>query len=155
MTAACYSDVRVADMMSGALESAAQKSGLQDGAEALRRVRGGDCAVCEYLRAADDAVRAVYIYDPERATDGEGIISSPGISLIAWVSRRSAALGSLIELLRRALLEQREQFVCPRAQALCAALDVQVVDDAQVVARTGYGALLGSLHVRPTEVWRR
>jgi len=34
-------------------------------------------------------------------------------------------------------------------------LDVRLVDDKEVQERTGYGVLIGSLYVRPLEIWRR
>jgi hypothetical protein len=34
-------------------------------------------------------------------------------------------------------------------------LDVQVVDDAEVEKRVGYGGLLFSLHHRPLKIWER
>jgi hypothetical protein len=34
-------------------------------------------------------------------------------------------------------------------------LDVQIVDDADVKNRVGYGAMLSSLHHRPIQVWER
>jgi len=167
MTAVRYNDVDVAEVVAGALEFAAQKTGLQDEARVRQALQEGQCAVCEYVRsglaqrvaaclgAADDAVRAVYVYDPERATGEEETVNSPAINLIVWARRRTAALDALIAMLGLALREERKGLVCPHAQALCAQLDVQVADDEQVRSHSGYGALLASLYVRPAEVWRR
>lgn len=75
--------------------------------------------------------------------------------MIAWVTRKSAALSSLISLIGSHLAQGFTQFSCPHANALCSKLDVHIVDDDEVLMRTGYGALLTSFYVRPIEVWRR
>jgi hypothetical protein len=41
------------------------------------------------------------------------------------------------------------------APQLAHLLDVQVVEDIDVEERTGYGALLSSVHNRPIQVWER
>ncbi len=167
MPATRVDSVDTAAMMANALSFCAQKTGLAGREEARATLRAGNCSACEYLRyglargiaeylgGVDDTVKAVYTYDPERAAGVDGAIASTGINLIAWVSRKSAALSSLVSLVSAGLAEERGRLGCPRADALCCALDVQVVDDSQVQSRTGYGALLRSLYVRPTEVWRR
>jgi hypothetical protein len=159
--------IAVDDMMAEAIQFCIEKTGLQTRDEVLETVQMADCWICEYLRyglakglaaylgSVDDAVRAVYSYDPERATGAEGGITSPGISLIVWASRRSAALSSVANLLTSAVAAERDGLGCPKSDALCLALDVQIVDDAQVESRCGYGALIRSLYVRPVEIWRR
>jgi hypothetical protein len=53
------------------------------------------------------------------------------------------------------LAEQLDRMGCPSANALCRDLDVKQADERDVRERTGFGALIGSLYVRPVEVWRR
>ncbi len=156
-----------AGMMAGAIEYCAQKAGFLGKEEALAALRSADCTACEYLRhglarevasflgSVDSTVKAIYSYDPEHATGAEDALSSPGINLVAHVSRKSAALTSVVGLVTAALAEERGRLACPKANALCHALDIQIVDDRQVEGRSGYGALVNSLHVRPLQIWRR
>jgi hypothetical protein len=159
-------------MMEDAIEFCAKKTGLNGREQAVEALRCGDCSVCEYLRyglaegvadylgSVDDTVKAIYTYEPEYAASVDEPLPgrpnlSPGISMIAWVSRKSAALSSVVTSLGSALAEEFGRFGCPKANALCSMLDVKLVDDKEVQERTGYGALVGSLYVRPLEVWRR
>jgi hypothetical protein len=172
MTAMTFDTVIVKDMMEDAIKFCAEKTGLTDRNQVLEALRRGDCSVCEYLRyglakgvaeylgSVDDTVKAIYTYEPEYASSVEGHIPSrpnlsPGINLVAWVSRKSAALSSLVTSVNSALTEEYRQLACPKANALCYELDVKVADDDEVQRRTGYGALINSLYVRPLEVWRR
>ena len=56
---------------------------------------------------------------------------------------------------RAALAEEYGQIMCSEANALCYDLDVRVVGDDEVGKRTGYGAMINSLFVRPIEIWQR
>jgi len=80
---------------------------------------------------------------------------SPGMSLIVWVDRKTAALNSIVDSLGAALSATAKPLSCTFANALCWMLDAQFVDDQQVERRMGYGALINSMYVRPIEVWRR
>jgi len=162
----------ITGMMEGAIKFCASKTGLKDRKQILESMRRGDCSVCEFLRyglakavadylgSMDENVRAIYTYEPEYAASGDGSlpdrpISSPGISMIAWVSRKSAALSSVVASVSSALAGEYKRLACPRVNALCYDLDVAIADDDEVRRRIGYGALIGSLNVRPIEVWRR
>lgn len=162
----------VTDMVEEALEFCAEKADLKDKEEARGVLRAGDCRACEYLRYAlaqkmaeylasvDDTINAVYTFEPEEAIGGDEIIParpnlSPGFNLIVRVSRKSAALSSVVAALRSALAEECRRLGCPKANALCSELDVRVVGEDEVEKRTGYGALINSLYVRPIEVWHR
>ena len=164
MPAMRFDNTIVTNMMEEALEFCAEKAGLEGKEQARDALRHGDCSVCEYLRYAlaqmvaeylgsvDDTVKAIYTYEPEYATSADEAVLgrpnlSPGFNLIARVSRKSAAL--------LALTEEYKRLGCPKANALCSELDVKAVDDDEVQKRTGYGALISSLYVRPIEVWRR
>ena len=172
MTAITFDTTVVRDMFENAIEFCAEKTGLNGRAQVLERMRCGDCSVCgyvrydlakevaEYLGSVDDTVRAVYFYEPEYATSMDESLPdepdlAPGISLVAWVSRKSAALSSVVGAVGAALAQEQKQFGCPKANALCYQLDVKVADDDEVRRQAGYGALIQSLYVRPTEIWRR
>jgi hypothetical protein len=167
-----FENAIVTNMVEEALEFCAEKAGLKDKEQARGVLLTGDCCACEYLRHAlaqemakylgsvDDTIKAIYTFEPEQATGGDEAIParpnlSPGFSLIARVSRKSAALSSVVASLRSALAEEYRRLGCPKANALCSELDVRVVDEDEVEKRTGYGALIDSLYVRPIEVWHR
>lgn len=155
------------DIVGSAMAFCAEKAGLWSKEEVAERLHLADCTACAYLRyglaravaeylgSVDGTVKVIYNYDPERATAIDGDIDSTGINLIVWADRKSAALSSLVGLISRALAEECGKLGCPKADALCCTLDIQVVDDEEVRYRSGYGALINSLYVRPQEVWRR
>ncbi len=158
------------NMIEEAIEFCARKTGARSREEALVAILSGDCSFCEYLRyglsrqigaylgSMDRHVRTVYAYEPEYGTteDDAGVVKlSSSINLLAWVDRKSAALESIIESLAEALRDERSQLLCEKTNGTCFMLDVQVVDDEEVKSRRGYGALVNSVHVRPTELWTR
>ncbi len=162
----------VGNMLDDALGLCAQRSGLKDKEQARAALRNGDCRVCEqlrngltqkiaeYLGSVDENVKAVYSYESEYATQMDEALPprpnlSPGLSLIARVTRKSAALSSVIASLSSALVEEHQRLGCPKSDALCSRLDVALVDEEEIRKRTGYGVLINSLYVRPIEVWRR
>ena len=162
----------VTGMMEDAIRFCANKTGLKGRDQTVEALHCGDCSVCEYLRyglaqevakylgSVDHTVKAVYVYEPEYATAGDGSVPdrsnlSPGISMIIWASRKNAALSSVVNLMSSALTEEIKRLACPKANALCHMLDAHVVDDDEVLGRTGYGALIDSFYVRPMEIWHR
>ncbi len=167
MSATTFDSAVVAGLLGSALDYCAEKAGLPGREAALAAVQSGECATCEcvrhglamavaeYLGSVDSTIRAIYVYDPERAAAVDEPVVTLGINLIVWTSRKSAALASLVDLVRKALAEEHARLACPKANALCCALDVQIADDDQVQNRAGYGALIHSLYVRPQEIWRR
>jgi hypothetical protein len=159
-------------MLTQAIQFSGDKAGLSGAEAATEAIRRADCAVCEYLRhglakgiaqylgAVDDKVKAVYTYEPEYATASDGVAPemhgfTPGMNLVVWVSRKSAALSAVISALGHAVGSEIRSLACPKANALCRTLDVQVVDDGEVLTHAGYGALIDSVYVRPTQIWRR
>jgi hypothetical protein len=172
MSAIKFENAVVASILEEAIEFCARKTGLKEREKVLEAIRRGECSVCEYLRYAlakgvarylgsmDDTVKAIYVFEPEYATGMDVAIPgrpnfSPGINMIARVSRKSAALSSVVASLNSALAEECKQLACPKANSLCFGLDVEVADESEVLNRTGYGALISSLSVRPMEVWQR
>jgi hypothetical protein len=167
-----FDNAIVAKMIENAVGFCSQKIGLKDREQVLAALHCGDCSVCEYLRyglakglaeylgSVDDTVKAIYTYEPGYATSVDEPAPgrpnlTPGINLLAWVSRKSAALSSVVASMGSALSEECGRFTCPNANVLCYELDVKVADDDEVRRRTGYGALIDSLYVRPMEIWHR
>ena len=172
MSAVVFGNDVVTGVMDEALEFCAEKAGLKGKEAAREALHTGDCSVCEYLRyglakgvakylgAVDDTVQAIYTYEPEYATSGDEPTRdqsdlSLGLNLIARVTRKNAALSSVVASVSLALNEEFKQLGCPKASTLCCELDVKVADDEEVQRRIGYGALVNSLYVRPMEVWAR
>lgn len=162
----------VAEMMEKAIMFCAEKSGLSDGDQVARARARGDCATCEYLRfglanevasylgSIDETIKSVYVYEPETATSMNGNIHNkprlvPGINMIVQVSRKTAALGSLLASVVSTVEEEIRRLSCPDANALCNMIDIIVVDDQELASRMGYGALIGSLYTPPIEIWNR
>jgi hypothetical protein len=159
-------------MLEKAIKFCAEKSGYNDTEKARQAIANGDCCVCEYLRyglarqvaeylgLVDETVTAIYVYEPEYATEpgaaGSGRPrAQPGMNLIARVSRKTAALSSVVASLSTAMDEELRRLGCPYANALCHELVVHLADEQEVTKRIGYGALVDSLYVRPIEVWHR
>jgi hypothetical protein len=151
-----------------ALDCCAQEMRLDSSLAVADRLRQGDNVTYSYfhdslvrqvaqlLGALDEEVKAVYIdeYDasPEDLCFGEAARTTV-IYLIVWVRRKTSALSSLATALDRALAQCYANLIgTPRLTHL---LEVQVIDDAEVKNRVGYGALLSSIHFPPTEVWKR
>ena len=128
-----------------------------------------DRVACEYclysvakqvaasLGTMDENVKAVYILDydatPEdRCFDTEAQ-NTHLIHLLVWTRRKTAAFDSLVKALDRALVQACSDTVGIRGPA--SLLDVQVVDDADVKQRHGYGAFRAWTHQRPIQIWER
>jgi hypothetical protein len=157
-----------ADAIAQALEYCARKCGLHDGQAALVRLKEGERAACQYCAYSivqhfarivgewDDYVQAVYVIDYD-ATPDDLCFGCDGRTLpihaIVWTARKTRALDVLVAALDRALVKQyRELFGLEELEHM---LDVQVIDDADVRGRMGYGAMLASIHQQPIQVWSR
>lgn len=171
--AAMQWDRTLADqMVESAVTFCAGKTFTGDTERTRQALRHGQCDACEYLRYSlakqvgnylgqmDRTVKAVYLFEAEPGEiDGataQQRSGSRGISLIAWVDRKTAALSALAAALEAGLLDSRRTIIdCANATPACYFLDVHLVDDAEVRERRGYGALVNGLHVRPLQVWTR
>lgn len=114
------------------------------------------CQIAAAIGTLDPEVKAIYLFD-DYATpeDLEFAEAQPNlaINLMVWVERRTKALAVLAQGLNRALIERyAEMFGDSQLEHLLA---VQMIDDDDVRRRTGYGALLGSVHHPALEVWKR
>jgi hypothetical protein len=155
-------------MIAQALAYCAQKLALHDGQAALLRLQEEDKNACQYCAysisqqvagafgAWDDHVQSVYIVDYD-ATPDDLCFACDGQSLpihvIVWTDRKTRALDALIAVLDRSLAQCYRDLV--GLSDLEHVLDVQVIDDADVERRIGYGAMLGSIYQRPIKVWSR
>lgn len=133
-------------------------------------IADGDCIECElfhqrlahrialYLAEREPILRAVYRFDPTFASGEDTRIrtfpsESSMIDLLVWTAVKSDTLVREAKALQEAFAEERLNWLCPKALEWCHALNIVVVDDADVQARHGYAALIDSLWVRPTQVW--
>jgi hypothetical protein len=146
----------------------ARKADVEDTQTVIERLRQGDATVYHYCRYGlakkvaesignlDDNVKAIYILDydatPEDRCFSDEAKTSP-IHLIVWAARKTDALDALVSALDRALVQEYSTMI--DASQLTHLLDVQVVDDGDVENRTGYGALVSSIHNRPIQIWER
>lgn len=156
------------NILSQAMEFCAKKMGVDSSQTVIERLKEGDrsaCGHCQYsiaeqvgaaLGALDENVRSVYMFEydatPEDICFSE-VAQTPLLHLIVWTERKTEALNSLVTMLGRALTQGYAQLIGPRQ--LQYLLDVQMIDDAQVEGRIGYGALFSSLYHRPLKVWER
>jgi len=155
------------DALAAGLEFCVQKMGLAGQQTAIGRLQQGDGTArgyCHYgiarhlaesLGALDENVKAVYVVDYDATADDMslGEKQTSLIHLIAWAERKTSALDSLVEALDRALVQHYADLI--GQHQLAHLLDVQVIDDADVKNRVGYGAMLSSLYQKPIQVWKR
>lgn len=156
-------------VVTAALTSSAQKMGLEDTDAFVRCLRSGECAAVGYychdvarelgevLGAWSKTVRAVYACTYDDGTWGECCLggntsSLTLIHLIVWAEKKNKALNALIDALDSAMVQQHRRLL--GHGQLRQVLDAQVIDDEDVKHRTGYAALLMSVHQPPIQVWR-
>jgi hypothetical protein len=154
------------DVLNKAIEFCADKMGLESPQTAIARLQKAEqkaCTYCHYsiaeqvgaaLGALDEHIKAVYMFEDDATPEDMCFGELPGVPLLhllVWTERKTEALKSLVALLDRSLAQSYGRLVGPRQ--LQHLLDVQVIDDADVEKRIGYGALLHSIHYRPLKVW--
>jgi hypothetical protein len=154
-------------ILAAALGFCAQKKQVASSDAALKLLKSGDRAASEYfqyglaaqvaelLGGLDDEVQAVYLYDDEATPDDAafGEVRPSLVHLIVLAKRKTSALDSLIIGLSRAVVQSYGRLLDkPKLRHL---LDVQVMDNTELDSRTGLGALMSSLHHRPSLVWKR
>ncbi len=161
--------VAVERILAQALSYCADKMSLESLQAASERICQGDGVACGYclysvakqvaetIGSLDGNVRAVYTYDceatPEDQCLGEIARGTSLVHLLVWTQRKTAALRALITAMDRALVRAYTSVLGGRQPT--SLLDVQVIDDADVGRRSGYGALLSSIYHRPVQVWQR
>jgi hypothetical protein len=154
-------------ILAAALGFCAQKMQVASSDAALKLLKQADrgardyfeygmaAQVAELLGGLDDEVQAVYLYDDEATPDDAafGEVTPLLVHLIVLAKRKTSALDSLIVGLSRAVVQSYGRlFDKPQLRHL---LDVQVMDNTELDARVGLGALMSSLHHRPSLVWKR
>jgi hypothetical protein len=158
----------VESVLNKALKASAKKMALHDIKALIACIKEGDpvaCSYCHYniakelgevLGRIDNNIRAVYAYDYADNLSGENCsdhaLPFSLIHMIIWAGRKTKALKALIEAIDRALVQQHRRLF--GLIDLEHVLDIQVIDDEDVKARTGYAALLKSIYQPPIEVWR-
>ena len=110
--------------------------------------------MAEHIGALDSETQGVYLYDAEATPDDEVFSEFPEtmVHLIVWARRKTGALTALLDGLDRAVAAEYANRIGSKQTTM---LDFQVVDDAEVNARSGFGAMLAWLHNRPLMVWKR
>jgi hypothetical protein len=162
-------DVTAEEILAEALSYCACKMALDGPQVVAERIRHGDSGargyclysiakqVAKTIGSLDGNVRAVYTFDydatPEDECLSEVVRGAPLVHLLVWTQRRTAALRALVSALDRALVRGYAGALGNGQPA--SLLDVQVIDDADVGSRSGYGALLSSMYHRPVQVWER
>lgn len=107
--------------------------------------------LARYLGENHGDVLAVYVYG-STMKDTAGKMSD--IDLIVLVNENTPALAESIQRLNEGLMSLYRVILGDASLPLRRLLDVHVVDFADMTARRGYGALLGSLYDPPTRIWR-
>jgi hypothetical protein len=156
-----------ATMLEKALGYSVEKARVASRDAAVSRIVAGDVTItsyfhyslakqaAEYLGTWDQDAKAAYVFDydatPEDVCFGEA--SRPLVHMVVWTERKTAALAALVSTLDRALVEQMAEVFHLESKEYV--LDIQMVDNAEVATRTGYGALLASLQHGPIQIWGR
>jgi hypothetical protein len=172
MSAMMFDSALVTSMMEESIAFSAEKTGDRIKEEVIDAILEGDCAACDYLKyslakkvgeylgSVNETVKAVYVYEPEYGTgadnhfDHNSLGLKSGINLVAWVESKADTLSSIVAPLNEALVEACQRLgICD--DELRYLLDVKLTDDNEVSNKIGYGALVHSICVRPTQVWSR
>jgi hypothetical protein len=109
----------------------------------------------EFIGQVDRTVKAIYRYEPMGDANGHASPGHAGINLVAWVDRKSAALGALVDTLETALSASQIKIGCAKATSGCSTLDLQMVDDRDVREKRGFGLLVESQFLEVNAVWQR
>ena len=155
------------DALEKALAYAAAKLNLASVQLVVDRLRLGDSIAVQYtsyglatqigqtLGTLDETVQAVYLFE-DFATPEDLAFAQPTrltVNLIAHVARKTKAFESLAQALARALSVRYGELVA--AGNPIHLLSIHAVDPAEISDRSGYGALVTSIHHQPIKVWQR
>lgn len=153
--------------MEKALVYAAGKLNVASTDQVTQRLRQGNRDAVQYmsyglatqiaqtLGTLDETVQAVYLFEdyatPDDLAFAEHVPMT--VNLIARVERKTKAFDSLAQALSRALATSYGELVA--ASGPRHVLNIHPVDAADIANRSGYGALVTSLHYQPIQVWQR
>lgn len=152
--------IRHDGILARALGAAAAREG-QDSPGFLASLRAGDSAThsafryalaqefCRYVSGLGSTFRAVYVYGS--TMDGRTRPSSD-VDIIAWVSRKSDIVESLLLRLDRLLTEGYRTLTRASLRRL---FDIHLVDDEDVELGRDYGSVIRSVWTAPVCLWRR
>ncbi len=152
--------IRHDGVLARALGTAAAREG-QDSPGFLASLRAGDSAThsafryalaqefCRYVSGLGSTFRAVYVYGS--TMDGRTRPSSD-VDIIAWVSRKSDIVESLLLRLDRLLTEGYRTLTRASLRRL---FDIHLVDDEDVELGRDYGSVIRSVWTAPVCLWRR
>lgn len=154
----------IAHTFSEAIDYCAKKKEGRSAEEVLQLLAQGDrwahstfryaltTQVCQYLSRLGTVVRSVYIFGSSMS---DGAKPTSDIDIIIWVNERSDAIAFLLDRLNLFISTYYRGLFADRASRMRRMFDIHLVDDQEVKARVGYGAVLGSLHTRPVKIWAR
>jgi len=159
-------------MLAMSISDCAEKFFMGNEQWALQALRQGRTDVCrefaeslgkqisEYLGRMDKNVRAVFRYqaDEEQPHAHDFRKSSEwwksSINLVAWVSRKSAALVALVATLENMLLESQQRLIWKSpSEPPHISLDVKMVDDSEIDEQRGAGVIAVSKIVHSVQMW--
>ncbi len=157
----------VESIVTTALKTSARKMGLGDTEVFVTRLKRGDSVAVNYYRyniarelgevlgSWSKNVRAVYACNYDDGTSGEDCFGNTStfslVHMIIWAEQKNKALNALIEAIDSAMVQRHRRLL--GLSQLEHVLDAQVVNDEDVRKRTGYAALLKSIHQPPIQVW--
>jgi len=158
------------EMISRALDFCSQKSNFLGGNGIADALKEGNLAAHEYFRYGlakeigsylgneSPTVKTVYFFEPE-TMPGEIVDQkncfTRGLDLIVWVDGQKDALSPLVQAMGKEFLKEYKSLLGSAAEAMQSFLTVDVIDDQDVEKRVGGGAVIASVHTRPTKVWSR
>lgn len=103
-----------------------------------------------HLGEKHKCVKSVYVYG---STMKDTARKTSDIDLLVLVGEKTPSLIQEVQLLNEKLLNLYQSIMGDKALLMHSMLDVHIVEEADVVARRGYGTLIGSLFQPPTKVW--
>lgn len=158
-------------MVQKALRICAERFFDGDISQTISAIRMGKTRVCElflesisqqiarYLGEMDKNIKAIYRYDVEYEPilpEDHAEESWKGIvNLVAWVEKKSASLGKLIDTLDKAIIESQKNLANGTQEEPLFYIDIQQVDDRDVLSKKGLGIVASSDLLRSTQLWIR
>ncbi|HHY93485.1 MAG TPA: hypothetical protein GX513_00525 [Firmicutes bacterium] len=148
-----------------ALAECAQKRGVGD-ARGLELLRAGEAETVGYFRyvlarevsafagGQDPTLHSVYMADLDRNGDVEPSLRSV-ITLIPVVEEETAAGASLWDWIDERVTAEVKTLLGADVFEMGSLLDVHLVTEAQIKERSGFAALIGSLHTPALCVWAK
>lgn len=155
------------DALEKALVFATAKLSLPSTQSVVDRLRLGDSIAVQYvsyglaiqigqtLGTLDETVQTVYLFE-DFATPEDLAFAQPTrltVNLIAHVERKTKAFESLAQALARSLAVRYGELIA--SDNPIHLLSIHAVDSVEIGKRSGYGALVTSLHHQPMKVWQR